>query len=194
MSSAQPAASDKQQLDQLLHVSTAIFHQALELVNATLKKDEDLFYTSQYLPGSTIGKHLRHARDYFMAVLDGAEASPHVFSYDTRKRNTPMERSLASAREALEEVIARLEAIVPQTGLNTMFTLNAITPFSQTVQTTFGRELWFAALHAVHHWAMIRVITGELGYKIEDDSFGFAPSTLVHQGTGGPLGAQKAKI
>jgi hypothetical protein len=77
-----------------------------------------------------------------MAVLDGAEAPlPHSFSYDTRKRNTPMEGSLSAARDALHEVIARLEAIVPRTGLNEMFILDAITPFPQTVQTTFGREV-----------------------------------------------------
>jgi hypothetical protein len=160
-----PASSEKEQLEQLLLVSTTIFRQALSLVDDSLKEDGDLIYNSQYLPGSTIGallrrnasesgkpthwslgsltgKHLRHARDYFMALLDGAEApAPHIFSYDTRKRNTPMERELSAARDAMKEVIARLERIVPITGLNETLTLNAITPFPQTMQTTFGREV-----------------------------------------------------
>lgn len=46
--------------------------------------------------------------------------------------------------------------------LDEPMTLNAVTPDMQALQTSFGRELWFAGLHAVHHWSMIRAIAAEL--------------------------------
>ena len=39
--------------------------------------------------------------------------------------------------------------------------------------------MWFVCLHAIHHFALARVIlVHELGLKI-DDNFGVAPSTLL---------------
>ncbi|KAG0081502.1 hypothetical protein BGZ90_007779 [Linnemannia elongata] len=46
-----------------------------------------------------------------------------------------------------------------------------------TFQSTFGRELWFCSLHAVHHFAMIKVICAEFGMPLTE-GFGVAPSTL----------------
>ncbi|KAH7883820.1 hypothetical protein F5I97DRAFT_1895892 [Phlebopus sp. FC_14] len=180
------------QLTQLLFVSTTVLQQALDLVTNVLTHDDQLTVQSKYLPGSTIGKHLRHARDHFVLLLDCVEgAVPYVLSYDTRSRNTPMEGSLFEARNALTEAISRLKQVNSSTKLDQLMTLNAVTPFPQTFETTFGRELWFAGLHAVHHWSMVRVIAGELGIILPED-FGFAPSTLVYKGSDAPLG--KAKI
>ncbi|KAI0252639.1 hypothetical protein BJV78DRAFT_1274855 [Lactifluus subvellereus] len=178
-------------LEQLLDVGTTILGQALDLLNNSLTSDEQLTVHSQYMPGSTIGKHLRHARDHFTLLLDCvSQPRPYVLSYDVRSRNTPMETSREAARIAIENAIAQLKEIVPGVPLDAPVTLHAITPYSQTMQTTFGRELWFAGLHAVHHWSMIRVIAGEQGIQL-DKSFGFAPSTLVHQGTEASLGKAK---
>ena len=88
------------------------------------------------------GKHLRHARDHFV-LLSNAIASPppHVLSYDTRSRNTPMESKRHHARDALKEAIAQLEDVVPRVKLDTPMTLNAVTPYMQTLGTSFGREV-----------------------------------------------------
>ncbi|THH19736.1 hypothetical protein EW146_g1506 [Bondarzewia mesenterica] len=205
------SADEMCNLDQLLDVSTKVLGQAIDLLDNSLNSDDQLTVSSAYLPGSTIGdcllcphleltssnaalagKHLRHARDHFVLLLECiASPPPHVLSYDKRSRNTPMESSRQAARGAILETIAKLNAIVPQSRLDTPLILNAVTPYDQTFQSTFGRELWFASLHAVHHWSMVRVITGELNIQLEE-TFGFAPSTLVHQGKDGPLG--KAKI
>jgi len=179
-------------LEQLIEVGTIILTQALDLLNNSLTSDEQLTIQSQYMPGSTIGKHLRHARDHFTLLLECvSRPRPYILSYDVRSRNTPMETSREAARTAIEDAIARLKEVVPGVSLDAPLTLHAVTPYSQTMQSTFGRELWFAGLHAVHHWSMIRVIAGEQGIELEK-SFGFAPSTLVHQGTEASLG--KAKI
>lgn len=178
-------------LKRLLEVSSVVLTQAIDLVNNGLTTDEQLTAPSQYIPGSTIGKHLRHARDHFSLLIDCVSVQPpHILNYDVRVRNTPMEGGRKAADEALRMMIARLEEVVPHTRVDLPITLHAVTPYPQVFETTFGRELWFAALHAVHHWGMVRVIAGELGIQMEE-SFGFAPSTLVYQGTEAPLGKSK---
>ncbi|EMD41661.1 hypothetical protein CERSUDRAFT_79296 [Gelatoporia subvermispora B] len=167
--------------ERLLEVANYVLRQGVGLVDDSLSSDEQLSVTSQYMPGSTIGKHLRHARDHFVLLLQSVSSEgATVLNYDVRLRNTPMETSRIAAREALLETMAELEKVVPTMNMEESVTLQAITPYPQLMQTTFGRELWFAALHAIHHWSMVRVIAGELGIKLED-SFGFAPSTLVHK-------------
>jgi hypothetical protein len=52
-----------------------------------------------------------------------------------------METSREAARIAIEDTIAQLKEIVPGIPLDAPITLNAITPYSQTMQTTFGREV-----------------------------------------------------
>lgn len=83
-----------------------------------------------------------------------------------------METNRVAARQAMLSSISRLEHIVPDAEMNAPMTLNAVTPYMQTLQSTFGREvrsfapclrnysldayqLWFAVLHCVHHWAQV---------------------------------------
>jgi len=182
-------------LNNLLFVAQTVLQQAVDLLDTDLLKDEQLTVQSKYIPSSTIGKHLRHARDHFELLLTCITSPPpYILNYDVRLRNTPMETSRTAARTALSETIQRLTDIIPTSNWNEAMTLNAVTPFPQTFQTTFARELWFGALHCIHHWSMIRVIAGEMDIKIKDECFGFAPSTLVAQGRKHDLGQTTAKI
>lgn len=52
-----------------------------------------------------------------------------------------MESSLSEARSALKDAIARFEAISPVMKLDQPLTLNAVTPFPQTLESTIGREV-----------------------------------------------------
>ncbi|KAK2462057.1 hypothetical protein APHAL10511_006520 [Amanita phalloides] len=185
-----PTPSDS--LEKLLFVSKTVLLQAIDLLDNHLASDSQLTMSSRYLPGSTIGKHLRHARDHFQLLLNVLSSpSPRTLSYDIRIRNTPMESSRSAAKESIRDTVTQLEELVPRANVNDPLTLQAVTPFLHEFQTTFGRELWFAALHCVHHWSMVRVIAGEMGITLSDD-FGFAPSTLIYQDREAPLG--KAKI
>lgn len=67
--------------------------------------------------------------------------APRSLNYDIRLRNTPMETSRSAAKQALTETIELLEKVVEAARLNEPLTLHAITPYPQTVQTTFGREV-----------------------------------------------------
>lgn len=52
-----------------------------------------------------------------------------------------MESSRQAARESLLAVIEQLTTVVPEAKLDDSITLQAITPYPQVVQTTFGREV-----------------------------------------------------
>lgn len=52
-----------------------------------------------------------------------------------------MESSLQAAREDLNAVIELLKEVVPKASLNDPITLDAVTPYTQTLQTSFGREV-----------------------------------------------------
>ncbi|KAG5639294.1 hypothetical protein H0H81_004496 [Sphagnurus paluster] len=128
-------------LTSLLHVSKIILLQAVDVLDNYLTSDAQLTRSSKFLPGSTIGKHLRHARDHFVLLIDSVTSPPpHILSYDKRCRNTPMEGSRSAARAALVEAIEQLEARVPLVRMDTPITLHAVTPELQEFETTFGRE------------------------------------------------------
>ncbi|KAF8334291.1 uncharacterized protein EI90DRAFT_3153595 [Cantharellus anzutake] len=164
-------------VDHAISVAVSIVEQAIGFLDI-LGTDERLTYPSQAIPGGTIGKHIRHVADHYNLLLKAVvEGKLNDLSYDTRSRNTPVETSISRAREELLGLIDRLKNVVPTVPLDEPVTLHAVTPFPAVMQTTFGRELWFTSLHAIHHWSMIRVIAAEQGIA-SDDPFGVAPSTL----------------
>ncbi|KAG6910600.1 hypothetical protein DXG01_009551 [Tephrocybe rancida] len=159
----EPGPGTTTPLISLLYVSKTVLLQAVDLLDNYLTSDDQLTISSKFLPGSTIGvslaleflhalikvltksvsgKHLRHARDHFVLLLDSVSSSPpRVLSYDTRCRNTPMEGSRSAARAALMEAIEQLETQVPLVRMDSPITLHAVTPDLQEFQTTFGREV-----------------------------------------------------
>ncbi|KAF9535523.1 hypothetical protein CPB83DRAFT_888227 [Crepidotus variabilis] len=186
------AASRQEVVEQQLSVAKTVLLQAVDLIDNHLTSDDQLTIHSKYMPGSTIGKHLRHARDHYVLLLSCVKKpeAPRAFSYDTRIRNTPMETQRQSAKESILETVAQLEEFIPNVNFDEEISLEAVTPYMHSFKTTIGREVWFASLHCVHHWSMVRVIAGEIGITLSDD-FGFAPSTLVFNDKSAPLGKVK---
>ncbi|KAG0026522.1 hypothetical protein BGZ81_006300 [Podila clonocystis] len=162
------------------------------------KKSEIYTRPSTLACNGTIGKHVRHLHDHYRLLLTtypkNQEAAQWSVNYDARSREVPMETDIDVAIEELEKIQFMLEDY--RDSLNSdrhqqnqqdqerfdllqPVTLQAtIDPARAPVrfQSTFGRELWFCSLHAVHHFAMIKVICGEYGMSLMD-SFGLAPST-----------------
>lgn len=56
-----------------------------------------------------------------------------------------METSREAARTAIENTIAQLKNVVPGVSLDVPLTLHAVTPYSQTMQSTFGREVPYSS-------------------------------------------------
>ncbi|KAG8733731.1 hypothetical protein FRC11_003347 [Ceratobasidium sp. 423] len=184
-------------VEQLTDVARDVMAQAIDLLENTLTDGKQLTYQSKYIPGSTIGQSTVYDYDGLLspivelAVLDVTSAkspngqAPVTLSYDARIRDTPMETSITAGIEAFREAIKQLEDISKYAPEDLPVVLTADTgPYQQVLNTTYGRELWFGSLHAIHHWSMVRVIAGELGLTL-DVNFGVAPSTInYHQNEG----------
>jgi hypothetical protein len=93
-----------------------------------------------------------------------------------------MERDPGLALAAVEEVrrrLLRVEEADLERAVRVRVMLTAAGERADLV-STLGRELAFAAHHAVHHHAMVRAIAAEFGVEAED-GFGRAPATANHE-------------
>lgn len=179
------APSDPNNLTVLRKVACSTLSQAINLLQHTITTDLQISTVSKLVPGSTIAKHLRHLHDHFRILLDAVNSDDRYLNYDSRKRNLIMEKC---HKTLLREFISLSERLLPSEPSKTLneppeadvqLTLIAITPTKISLGTTFSRELWFASLHATHHFALIKaIVIGDLGLQLPAE-FGVAPSTLI---------------
>lgn len=169
----------------------------LQLLETTVTKDAQLQHCSTRSAGSTLGKHLRHLHDHYRLLLDAvpdeSESSgssdrsspppPLKVNYDIRSRNGDAENHHAACVDSFRHLSDRLRRVTDSgraIAASRKIVLTAVTPQEVNVESTWGRELWFVSFHAVHHYALVRVLLDEQGLTVSDD-FGVAPSTLVHR-------------
>ncbi|EPQ25640.1 uncharacterized protein PFL1_06777 [Pseudozyma flocculosa PF-1] len=182
----------------LVSSSLQILHQPISILQARQVSQQTLQYESEIVTGSTPGKHLRHVHDHFRILAESLEnhvSTPHTpqssrdtpieLDYDLRssRRLPSLETSTSTCLDEFKDVHARLSNLLTAhpTLLAHPVNLCATTPDIVETRTTVGRELWFCALHAIHHYALARVILEkECGCTL-DPEFGVAPSTLVHR-------------
>jgi len=130
---------------------------------------------------ASIGGHYRHCLDHFRILLDAVN-SPEV-NYDHRERGTLVEHDRFAALNATRELVEgydQLAARVVSQPINVVCQTSYLTQGSQSSPSSIGREIMYSVAHAVHHYALIRVMGGVMGLKMPP-GFGVAPSTLKHQ-------------
>ena len=122
--------------------------------------------------------------------------------YDNRHRLAPEERDRSLATALIESLVAKIRGIhnnhcpplksiisdqITDAEDSSLALRNrpliiqiaishVIDDDFQEVTSSYGRELWFVAHHAIHHAALIRCICVEFGISVPHD-FGVAPST-----------------
>lgn len=150
---------------------------------AFVRQLDDAAYAadSATIRGGTIGKHVRHVLDHFRAAIEQGTAG-RVIDYDHRERNVPMETDRAAALAAIDTLGERLGTLresdlVLPVRVRVMLTADGA---EVELGSTLGRELAFAAHHAVHHHAMLKAMASEFGVHAPPE-FGKAPSTLRHE-------------
>lgn len=136
---------------------------------------------------ATMGQHMRHSLDHVERALNFYEPQIH---YDLRERDTPeeqdwnlMEARILKIQRQLEFVSGTIEEeTVLNRQVHACFMLSGDSDNEFCIPSTAGRELAFAAHHATHHLALIKIIaTGEVGGLKDSDlpsNFGRAPSTV----------------
>lgn len=150
---------------------------------ALLAEINDEIYTRK-VPlafNAAIGGHYRHCLDHFRSLLDSVIADD--LNYDHRKRGTLVESdrfAALNATRSLREAYEKLDPACLLRPLSVTCRTNYATNGSQASPSTVGREIMYSVTHAVHHYALIRIMGGIMGLKMSP-GFGVAPSTLKHQ-------------
>lgn len=173
------------------------------------KLSQSLFTQKCPIVQASIGQHYRHSMDHMeLAVLVAATRnemmdqnivmdSPCTIQYDQRVRGGKLETDVHEARKrilALDNILQELkitkddENNITEVDVYASFMLSSNhnndkqdDPDETPLKSTIGRELGFAAHHAIHHLSMVRIIAiHTLGLEEKDLSsdFGKAPSTI----------------
>jgi len=128
----------------------------------------------------TVGAHYRHVLEHFISILEGL-ASARI-NYDARKRDIKIETSITYARVVTEALIEDFRAISPhllERECSVIYTVAYGDSEAEEVRSTIAREIMFSVGHAIHHFAIIKLLCAGAGVQLPYE-FGVAPSTLKH--------------
>jgi hypothetical protein len=130
--------------------------------------------------GASPGAHYRHVLDHFLCLIEGIQNGE--VNYDRRGRNPELENSVAAALFATEDLIEEFRALpyeVWQRECTVVYSIGYGDGEAQAVPSTLARELIFTVGHAIHHFAILRLLCASLAIPLPYE-FGVAPSTLKH--------------
>jgi len=125
---------------------------------------------------SSIGGHIRHNLDHYIAFVQGEPTGS--IDYDARQREPGIEEDPLLAIEAMKVI---REGLVGMANHNLDGALRIRMDDggdSTWSQTTLRRELQFLLSHTIHHYALVVSIATRYGISDFPAGFGIAPSTL----------------
>jgi hypothetical protein len=144
--------------------------------------DEDTYARKEDGPwGSSIGAHYRHILDHFLCLIEGLW--DFQINYDHRSRNRDIETSIQVARSTTQELFGALAAIpddVLGRDCTVVYSVGYDDSNAQNVPSVVGRELMFCVGHAIHHYAIMKLLCSIRAVGLPNE-FGIAPSTLKYQ-------------
>ena len=134
----------------------------------------------QGMPVASLGAHYRHVLDHFLCLTEGIRTGQ--VNYDQRRRNPQLENSVTCARlvtEGLIEEFAGLSREVLERECAVTYSVGYGETEAEAVRSNLAREVMFCVGHAIHHYAILRILCAGVGLKLPHE-FGVAPSTLKH--------------
>ena len=129
---------------------------------------------------ASLGAHYRHVLDHFICLAEGIRTGQ--VNYDQRRRNPQVESSLTCARLVTEDLIDEfgdLSREILQRECAVTYSVGYGETEVEAVRSNLVREVMFCVGHAIHHYAILRLLCEGVGVKLPYE-FGVAPSTLKH--------------
>ena len=153
--------------------------QQLECLHQLLfQLDNDSYcYASPMLTNASIGQHSRHVIELIQCLTNGYETG--VVNYDNRKRDKQIETDRIHAMTAIESLYDVLNKPDKAVLLEACFDENS--KQTETVSSSYNREIIYNIEHAVHHMALIKVALNELKFEINNEAFGVAYATVQYR-------------
>ena len=130
---------------------------------------------------ASIGQHYRHVLEHFQSLIRGISA--REINYDVRERNPRLQKEVTYASIATCDVLRALKRYTQETFTRPCKVINTVgygTSNPSTFESNVSRELAYCIGHAIHHYAIVRLICHEIGVAVPAE-FGVAPSTLRHR-------------
>ncbi|WP_395338052.1 DinB family protein [Ningiella sp. W23] len=163
---------------------SAILEQAILLLE-NLSRAEYQKVIKPHFP-SSIGAHMRHVIDHFVAIQSAmathdASSLSHI-NYNVRHRHNEVEQSPNAALEELEQLQRWLNSLSDddcKQNVRVTTEIDISHTKSASCESTLERELIFVSSHAIHHYALIRIICA-MQDKTVPEYFGYAPATITH--------------
>ena len=163
----------------LISAAEGVLQQGLAMLDNT---DQGSYARKEEGPwGSSIGAHYRHVLDHFVCLIEGLW--DFQINYDHRGRNRDIESSVDAARQATRELIEALNAIpddVLKLECTVVYSVGYGEAETQAVRSVIARELMFCVGHAIHHYAIVKLLCSLRAVPLPYE-FGIAPSTLKYQ-------------
>ena len=130
---------------------------------------------------ASVGQHYRHVLEHFQSLIRGISA--REINYDARERNPRLQEEVTYASIATCDVLRALKRYSEETLTRPCKVINSVgygASNPSTLESNVGRELAYCVGHAIHHYAIVRLICHEIGVTVPAE-FGVAPSTLKHR-------------
>lgn len=156
-----------------------ILEQGRDLIAAS--SDELYSASPEQFKASSLGAHYRHHLEHVCLLLSGHQQGS--IDYDARTRDPRLESERAFAISCTHTVIEKLQRIPHDALLKDVVVVCRSCTTSKSrpeTRSTLGRELLFLISHAVHHYALMRILVEVQGSNT-CNSFGVMPSTLADE-------------
>jgi hypothetical protein len=156
----------------------------LQLKSELINVEQSLYILKcESVMDGTIGQHVRHVLDHFKKLSPSKNTSVDISQpvrYDQRQRNVPEEADKEEAFKVIDKIIQGLETLLNSKVKQPLKVQVMLSGCGKEIMldSSLSREVWFACHHAIHHFAMIRMIMVQLKIQVTDANFGYAPSTL----------------
>ena len=128
---------------------------------------------------SSIGSHIRHILDFYDCIFDGIASNEVNLIH--RNRDERLHHDCEYALSNINRILIKLRHMDVANLSKTYIVTDDLGLGEVKINYTLGAILAQANSHAIHHYAIINYILDRLGITIEDDTFGFNPTTPKQQ-------------
>jgi hypothetical protein len=164
-------------MNTLIDANVACLEQGIELLRVLPAS-----IYSRHCPevfNSSIGGHLRHNLDHYLAFVAGEPVAE--IDYDDRDRDVSVEGDHLEAVRVMEHLVGQMEKL-REVDLGRPLKIRMDDGGDSCwSETTLRRELQFLLSHTIHHYALVVSIATRYGFDQFPDGFGIAPSTTHYQ-------------
>jgi uncharacterized damage-inducible protein DinB len=141
--------------------------------------DETYKVAPKPLFDSSIGQHLRHILDVYMAIINGDDFEK--VNYDIRRRGLALETMRTEGLMELKVVrhwLVTLDEASLTLATTVQTEVSVCSEQPAEMSSSIGRELCFASSHLTHHLAIMAAVAKFLGHKVSAE-VGVAPTTAT---------------